>query len=72
MVFLNTRERGGGVLGLIFAVCMCCWSLTDPNPIIVYFVAIDPILVTFRQICNFRDPNLVIFYLCIYLINFFK
>ena len=59
MVFLNTRE--GGVLGLIFA-----------DPIIVYFVAIDPILVTFRQICNFRDPNLVIFYLCIYLINFFK
>ena len=28
---------------------------------------IDPILVTFGQICNFRDPNLVTFYLCIYL-----
>ena len=23
---------------------------------------IDPILVTFRQVCNFRDPNLVTFY----------
>ena len=29
---------------------------------------IDPILVTFGQTCNFRDPNLVTFYLCIYLI----
>ena len=28
---------------------------------------IDPILVTFGQICNFRDSNLVTFYLCIYL-----
>ena len=27
----------------------------------------DPILVTFGQICNVRDPNLVTFYLCIYL-----
>ena len=26
-----------------------------------------PILVTFGQICNFRDPTLVTFYLCIYL-----
>ena len=26
------------------------------------------ILVTFMQICNFNDPNLVTFYLCIYLI----
>ena len=25
-------------------------------------------LVTFKQKCNFRDPNLVTFYLCIYLI----
>ena len=34
-------------------------------PIIVYSVAniiVDPILVTFGQICNFRDPNLVTFY----------
>ena len=29
---------------------------------------IDPIIGTFGQICNFRDPNLVTFYLCIYLI----
>ena len=26
-----------------------------------------PILVTFGQLSNFRDPNLVTFYLCIYL-----
>ena len=29
---------------------------------------IDPISVTFGQTCNFCDPNLVTFYLCIYLI----
>ena len=29
---------------------------------------IDPILVTFGQVCNFRDPNLVTFHLCIYFI----
>ena len=36
----------------------------SPNPIVVYSVGpiIDPILVTFGQICNFRDPNLVIFF----------
>ena len=28
----------------------------------------DPILVTFAQRCNFGDPSLVTFYLCIYLI----
>ena len=26
------------------------------------------LIVTFGQICNFRDPNLVTFYLCVYLI----
>ena len=29
---------------------------------------IDPFLVTFGQMSNFRDPNLVTFYVCIYLI----
>ena len=37
---------------------MCRWPLRAP-PVIVYAVAnIDPILVTFGKICNFRDPNL--------------
>ena len=42
----------------------------SPYPIIIYSVAneIEHILVTFGQICNFRDPNLVTFYLCMYLI----
>ena len=35
---------------------------------IILRTIIDPILVTFGQIHNFRDPNLVTFYLCIYLI----
>ena len=35
----------------------------NPYPIIVYSVAnYIPVLVTFGQICNFRDPNLVTFY----------
>ena len=35
----------------------------SPYVIIVYFVAnLDPISVTFGQVCNFRDPNLVTFY----------
>ena len=66
---------GGGVLGLIFAgyVPLASQSSQCPCLIIVYLVIlwsiIDPILVTFGQICNFRDPNLAVtFYLCIYLI----
>ena len=52
----------GGILGLIFAGCVPLAS-QNPYPIIVHFVA------NYRpQICNFRDPNLVTFYLCFYLI----
>ena len=56
----------GGVLRLIFAGYVPLAS-QSPYPFLVYSVAIvDPILVTFTQICNFRDPNLVTFYLYIY------
>ena len=48
---------------------MCCWSLRAPTPLqAILWPIIDPILVTFGQICNFRDPNLFTLYLCIYLI----
>ena len=50
------------VLWLIFAGHVALAS-QRPWPII------DPILVTFGQICNFRDPNLVTLFLCIYPIN---
>ena len=58
--------EGGGV---IFAGYVPLAS-QNPDPIIVYSVTqiLDPILVTFGQICNFHDPNLVTFYFCIYLI----
>ena len=46
---------GGGVLGLIFAGYAPLAS-QSPYPIIVYSVANN------KQICNFRDPNLVTFY----------
>ena len=53
---------GGGVLRLIFAWFVLLAS-QSPYPIIVYSMAnIDPILVTFEQIFNFRDPNFVTFY----------
>ena len=39
----------------------------SPYPIVVYSVA-NYRPHHFRQMCNFRDPNLVTFYLCIYLI----
>ena len=46
-------------LGLIFVGYVPLAS-QSPYPIIVYSVAmIDPVLVTFGQICNFRDPNFV-------------
>ena len=50
------------MLGFIFAGYVPLGS-QQPYPIIVYSVAnIEPILVTFAQICNFCDPNLISFY----------
>ena len=52
-----TGAGGRGVLGLIFAgyVPLASQSL---YPIIVYSVAnYRPIVVTFGQICYFRDPS---------------
>ena len=37
---------------------VCAAGLSEP----ILWPIIDPILVTFGQICNFRDPNLVTFY----------
>ena len=61
----------------LFTYTVCCvriprnvWEapLRPPTPLqSILCPIIDPILVTFGQICNFRDPNLVTFYLCIYL-----
>ena len=63
--FEPERGRGGGgVLGLMFAGYVPLAS-QSPYPIIIYFLA------NFRPHLshNFRDPSLVTFYLCIYLIN---
>ena len=56
------------LLWILVLLGMCRWPLRAPTPL--YFILwpiIDPILV--RQICNLRDPNLVTFYLWIYVIN---
>ena len=42
---------------------MWCWPLRAPTPLqSILWPIIDLILVTFGQICNFCDPNLVTFY----------
>ena len=58
----------GGELALIFSGYVPLASQT-PYPIIVRWSIIDPILVTFGQIFNFRDPNLVTF--CFYELTHF-
>ena len=56
---IKGHDTGGGVLGLIFAGCVPLASQSPYPIIVVHSVAnyTDPILVTFGQICNFRDPN---------------
>ena len=57
----RASERGGGTWDNFCLVCAA--ASQSPYPIIVYSVAnYRPILVTFGQICNFLDPNLVTFY----------
>ena len=42
---------------------MCRWPLRAPTSLqSILWPVIEPILVTFCKICNFRDPNLVTFY----------
>ena len=61
-------EGGGAWVNFCWA---CAAGLSEPIPrYIVYSganIIIDPILVTFRQICNFHDPNSVTF--CFYELN---
>ena len=61
---------GVAVLGLIFAGYVPMAS-QSAYPIIVnsLWPIINLTLVTFGQICNFRDPDLVTFYFCVYHIN---
>ena len=57
----------GEVIGLFFC-WVCDVGLSEPLPKSILWPIIDPILVTFGQMCNFRDPNLVTFYLRILII----
>ena len=72
VVVVNTRDTcmpRGGYLGLIL-LGMCRWPLGALTPLqSILWPIIDPILVTLGKICNFCDPNLVTFFLCIYLIS---
>ena len=62
--------RGGGGGTWVNFCWVCAAGLSEPLTHYSLFcgLIIDPILVTFGQICNFCDPNLVTFYLFIYLI----
>ena len=52
----------GGYLGA-FGLGMCHWPLRAPTHYSLFlWPIVDPISVTFGQICNFHDPNLVTFY----------
>ena len=56
------NSRGGGYSGKVL-LGMCRSPLRAPTPFLsILWPIIDPILVTFGQMCNFRDPNLVTFY----------
>ena len=58
-----------GALGGTWVNACCVCAAGFPYPILVYFVAnYRPHLSHFLE-CNFRDPNLVTFYLFIYLVN---
>ena len=47
----------GGVLGLLG---VCRWPLRAPTLLYsILWPILDPILVTFWQICNFHDPGLI-------------
>ena len=61
-------ELPGGEYLAYFLLGMCPLDSQSPYPIYSLFCGqvIDAILVTFGQIHNFRHPNLVTFYLCIY------
>ena len=48
---------GGGVLGLVFAEYVPL-PVRAPTPLSSYlWPIIDPILVTFGEVCNFRDTS---------------
>ena len=67
IIVFDRYWQPGGLLVLIFAGYV--WPLRAPTPLqSILWPIIDPILVTFGQICNFCVPNLVTFYLRIYLI----
>ena len=52
------RWEGWGYFGK-YLLGMCRWHLRAPTPIMtILWPTVDPILVTYGQICNFRDPNI--------------
>ena len=64
LIFKDTfpRRGGGGYLGW-FLLGMCRLPLSAPHPLqSILWPIIDPKVVTFGQICNFRDPNLLTFF----------
>ena len=56
-------EGGAGCYLGKFLLGTCRWPLRAPSPFpSILWSIIGPILVTFGQMCSFRDTNLVTFY----------
>ena len=52
---------------------MWCWPLSAPTPLqSILWPIIDPILVTFGQVFNFRDPCFIIVTFCFYELTIFR
>ena len=63
----ESHRTWGRYLGKFLPVCTTGLSESQSHYSLFCGHIIDPFLVTSGQICNFRDPNLVTFYLCMYL-----
>ena len=61
---------GGGGYFWVNVCWACATSLSEPQPhYSLFFGQLQTLSQSLFGKCNFRDPNLVTFYLCIYLIN---
>ena len=61
-VMISTKPRPPRGVTWVNVGLECAAGLSEPLPHYSLLLIVEPILVTFGQICNFCDPNLVTFY----------
>ena len=69
---ISTKPRPSRGVTWVNVGLECTAGLSEPLPHYSLLLIVDPILVTFGQICNFCDTNLVTFYLMYLLYQSFK